>query len=149
MEKILLLTHGGWGASLKKSIEMIIGPVDFVEEIALYPKDLFSGKDLLNEFQERIQSFITQQHRAAQLREEPLHLLIMTDLFGGTPTNAAAVIANTSTENIHVVTGLNSALLLEACTQILNQGTVDIAVLIENSQNSIFNVMEKIYRKGD
>ncbi|MCR0273330.1 hypothetical protein MKA31_14675 [[Clostridium] innocuum] len=143
MEKILLLTHGGWGASLKKSIEMIIGPVDFVEEIALYPKDL------LNEFQERIQSFITQQHRAAQLREEPLHLLIMTDLFGGTPTNAAAVIANTSTENIHVVTGLNSALLLEACTQILNQGTVDIAVLIENSQNSIFNVMEKIYRKGD
>ena len=143
MEKILLLTHGGWGASLKKSIEMIIGPVDFVEEIALYPKDL------LNEFQERIQSFITQQHRAAQLREEPLHLLIMSDLFGGTPTNAAAVIANTSTENIHVVTGLNSALLLEACTQILNQGTVDIAVLIENSQNSIFNVMEKIYRKGD
>ena len=75
--------------------------------------------------------------------------MIMTDLFGGTPTNAAAVIANTSTENIHVVTGLNSALLLEACTQILNQGTVDVAVLIENSQSSIFNVMEKIYRKGD
>lgn len=143
MEKILLLTHGGWGASLKKSIEMIIGPVDFVEEIALYPKDL------LNEFQERIQSFITQHHQAAQQREEQLHLLIMTDLFGGTPTNAAAVIANTSTENIHVVTGLNSALLLEACTQILNQGTVDVAVLIENSQSSIFNVMEKIYRKGD
>lgn len=143
MEKILLLTHGGWGASLKKSIEMIIGPVDFVEEIALYPKDL------LNEFQERIQSFITQQHQVAQQREEQLHLLIMTDLFGGTPTNAAAVIANTSTENIHVVTGLNSALLLEACTQILNQGTVDVAVLIENSQSSIFNVMEKIYRKGD
>ena len=143
MEKILLLTHGGWGASLKKSIEMIIGPVDFVEEIALYPKEL------MNEFQERIQSFITQQHQAAQQREEQLHLLIMTDLFGGTPTNAAAVIANTSTENIHVVTGLNSALLLEACTQILNQGTVDVAVLIENSQSSIFNVMEKIYRKGD
>ena len=45
MEKILLLTHGGWGASLKKSIEMFIGPFDFVEEIDLYPKDL------LNEFQ--------------------------------------------------------------------------------------------------
>lgn len=143
MEKILLLTHGGWGVSLKKSIEMIIGKVDFVEEIALYPNDL------LNEFQERIERYITKQQLCAKQCEEPLHLLILTDLFGGTPTNAAAVIANASVENIHVITGLNSALLLEASTQILNQGTIDIEVLIKNSQNSIFNVMEKIYRKGE
>ena len=33
--EILLLTHGGWGMSLVKGIEMLLGKVDFVHEIPL------------------------------------------------------------------------------------------------------------------
>ena len=35
--EILLLTHGGWGMSLVKGIEMLLGKVDFVHEIPLEP----------------------------------------------------------------------------------------------------------------
>lgn len=140
MEKILLLTHGGWGTSLKKSVEMIIGRIDFVDEVALCPKDV------LQDFTERVKAYLTQAQATAC---EPLHITIMTDLFGGTPTNVAAVLANEERNHLDVITGLNSALLLEACSQIMNTGQLKLDVLLENSQHSIFNVMEKIYRKGE
>ena len=124
MEKILLLTHGGWGEGLLRSIEMILGKIDFVKEIALRPQDL------LNEFQEKVDTYVEEERKAALLAREPLHITIFTDLYGGTPTNVAAV---------------NSALLLEACTQIQFKHTLDIASLLENSSHSIFDVMAKIY----
>ena len=139
MEKILLLTHGGWGEGLLRSIEIILGKIDFVKEIALRPQDL------LNEFQEKVDTYVEEERKAALLAREPLHITIFTDLYGGTPTNVAAVKANASPEGIDVITGLNSALLLEACTQIQIKHTLDIASLLENSSHSIFDVMAKIY----
>lgn len=141
MEKILLLTHGGWGVSLKESVEMILGKVPFVQEVALYPKDL------LEEFQMRVEHYIHEAFSDAEEQKQFLHLTILTDMFGGTPTNVAAVLANKNCHAIDVITGLNSVLLLEACAQILNQGMLDIDILTSNAQHSIFNVMEKIYKR--
>lgn len=140
MEKILILTHGGWGMALKSSIEMIIDKVDFVDEIALLPQDL------VTEYKEKILAYIEKQEQMASIQQELLHITVFTDLFGGTTTNVAAIIANTL-KNIDVVTGLNSPLLLEACMQIQNQKKLDVQVLLTNSKDSIFNVMERIYRK--
>lgn len=140
MERILILTHGGWGMALKSSVEMIIDKVDFVDEITLSPQDL------LSEYKEKVMTYIDKQNFEARKLQEEIQITILTDLFGGTTTNVAAIIANTS-DNINVITGLNSALLLEACMQINNQKVLDVELLLKNSKDSIFDVMERIYRK--
>lgn len=140
MERILILTHGGWGMALKSSVEMIIDKVDFVDEITLSPQDL------LSEYKEKVMTYIDKQNFEARKFQEDIQITILTDLFGGTTTNVAAIIANTS-DNINVITGLNSALLLEACMQINNQKVLDVELLLKNSKDSIFDVMERIYRK--
>lgn len=52
MNKILLLTHFGWGSTLLKGVEMIIGNVDFVDEIALKPAMTSA------EYSSQVESFI-------------------------------------------------------------------------------------------
>lgn len=111
--KILLLTHGGWGLHLVKSLEMILGKLDFVEEVALMPQDTFPDY--------------------MALVKEKLKLcspgsVIITDLFGGTTTNVAAKLGNEL--GFPVVSGLNAPLLLEAASEIARGGAVSIARLL-------------------
>ncbi|MEG0958276.1 MAG: PTS sugar transporter subunit IIA [Erysipelotrichaceae bacterium] len=138
--KILLLTHGGWGLELKKSVEMIIGKIDFVEEVALKPEN-------------NLQEFKTEVlNKIENLKKEDngnVNITILTDLFGGTTTNVAAVIANQENKEIRVFAGLNSPLLLEASSQILFTGKLDCEQLLKVSKDSIFDVMERIYRKDE
>ena len=138
-EQILLLTHGGWGKALLGGVEMILGKVDFVEEIPL------SAQDTQREFEDKVEAYLDACQRSAA---DQVHITVLTDLFGGTTTNTAAFIARRHQDNIHVLTGLNAPLLLEACSQIAFQSSLNILKLLEDSEHSIFDVMEKIQMKG-
>lgn len=138
-EKIILLTHGGWGKALKKSVEMILGKVDFVSEVALTPQML------MIEYRQAVEDAIENEIKKAWEKQTKLHITLMTDVFGGTPTNVAAVIAKEGKEcDISVITGLNCPLLIEACTQILYSNELNLESVLKNSENSIFDVMKKI-----
>ena len=73
--KILLLTHGGWGKALLKGASMILGKIDFVDEVALLPEMT------LPEYMEKVKNVVEKM---------PEDSLILTDIFGGTTTNVAA-----------------------------------------------------------
>ncbi|BDQ51970.1 hypothetical protein EfsSVR2281_37810 [Enterococcus faecalis] len=47
-EPILLLTHNGWGLELVKSVQMIVGEVTNVHEVAL------QAEDSLGDYLERV-----------------------------------------------------------------------------------------------
>lgn len=130
VNKILLLTHFGWGEQLVKSVEMIIGKIDFVYEIPL------TAEQTLEDYQNAVNEFLGDSEE----------YVIFTDLFGGTTTNVAALV--TRDRNIDVITGLNSPLLIEACSQIMFENTFNIERLLGNSENSIFDVKKKIGTKG-
>ena len=138
-ERILLLTHGGWGTSLLKSIEMIIGKVSFVDEIALEPNFL------MDEYRAYVEQYLQTQLSSIA---KPVHITIFTDMFGGTPTNVAALVSREHDMKIHVITGLNAPLLLEACSQILFHSELNYTQLLDNTKDSMFDVMEKLCRKG-
>ncbi len=141
-EKIILLTHGDWGKALKSSVEMILGKADFVSAVALTPEML------LAEFRQAVEAAILAEVKKAQEKHVSLHITLMTDVFGGTPTNVAAVIAKEREDcTISVITGLNCPLLIEACTQISFGGELDIKKVLASCQSSIFDVMEKITGK--
>lgn len=138
-EKIILLTHGGWGNALKNSVEMILGKVDFVSEVALTPQMLMS------EFKQAVEDVIQEEINKAWEKQAELHITLLTDIFGGTPTNVAAIIAKEGKGcQISVIAGLNCPLLIEACTQILYSQELDLDKVLKNSQSSIFDVMKRI-----
>lgn len=129
MEKpqILLLTHGGWGKALTESLKMIMGSVDFVHEIPLTPELTFSEYyTLVDEY-------------AAGM---PKKSLIITDVFGGTTTNAGAKIGRE--RDLKVISGLNAPIMIEACTQIQYTGDLNFDVVLQQGQASVMDVIHEV-----
>ena len=60
-EPILLLTHNGWGLELVKSVQMIVGEVTNVHEVALQAED--SLGDYLERVTEKIDQLTTSSSR--------------------------------------------------------------------------------------
>ena len=93
----VLVTHGRFGEELKNSAEMIMGPLEDT-----YCISLMEGMDPL-ELKDKL---------AELLKDAPTNTIIMTDLFGGTPSNTAAMFAFETEYSI--ICGLNLPMLIEA-----------------------------------
>ena len=128
--KIILLTHGGWGMSLVKSLEMILGKIDCCCEIPLKPEYTFEEYCQLVE--ECINKFDS-------------HSIVLTDLLGGSTSNAAIKIC--FSKGIKVFTGLNAPLLLEACSQLQFRESFDYEQLLKVGQESCHDAIEEMTRK--
>lgn len=94
------MTHGEAGEGLKKSAEMIIGELKDV-----YCMSLMEGRDPAD-YAEELKGL---------LEKAPDDTIILTDLFGGTPSNMASIFA--MQKNYTILSGLNLAMLIEAETQ--------------------------------
>ena len=97
ISNILVLTHGNWGEELIKSARMIAGSFENVSALALNPKDTFD--DYLLKVKEKLNAFNGKT-------------LVIVDLFGGTPSNIAALLSREY--DIAALSGLNLPMLLEA-----------------------------------
>jgi D-glucosaminate-specific PTS system IIA component len=95
--EILLLTHGGWGKTLTEKLEMIIGNIKGVSEIALNPGE--SSEEFLEKVENKV-------------KEMPENSLIITDIAGGTTSNVALQLSQKY--KIEILSGLNSMMLIEA-----------------------------------
>lgn len=102
MIPILVVTHGPLAKSILESSEMLIGKSNGVETLSLSPGDSFEG------FQQRLIS-------KASTLDEGAGVLVLADLLGGSPYNAAA--RSMLHCNIECLTGLNLSMLLTAVDQ--------------------------------
>ncbi len=125
--EIVLLTHGGWGRALIKGIEMILGKVDCVHEIALEPSHT------LSEYMGMVDDYV--QNLSSDS-------LIITDLIGGTPSNVAALIGNQT--GIKVFSGLNAPMLLEAVIELQGDGTLDFDQVLSAGRGACVDVVEQV-----
>lgn len=96
---ILLVTHGNFGTELIKSAELIIGQQANVKSLSLH-----HGDDV-----DKLKSDV---RKAIMEMDEGQGVLVLTDLFGGSPANACA--ANMKDLNFESLTGVNLPMLLEA-----------------------------------
>ena len=98
-EPILILTHNGWGLELLKSVQMIVGEIRNVHEVAL------NAEDSLPDYLERVKAQIDQLKWTDKL-------LILTDIKGGTPSNVALRLSKDY--EVVAISGLCASMLLEA-----------------------------------
>ena len=118
MKKILLLSHGNLASELIRSSQMIMGEVVGVSAITLR-----EGEDL-KEYAKKIKSEISKANDG---------LLILIDLFGGTPFMQASQIYSelNEKEKVFIITGVNLPMLLELLSNLKEKSLRELTCLAE------------------
>jgi PTS system mannose-specific IIA component len=99
---IVLAAHGDLAQALLDSASLIVGEVDGVATIALDPT--------MN-----LETMILEMESAINLVDQGQGTLILLDLFGGTPCNAATICIQR--HNGLAITGVNLPMMLEVLMQ--------------------------------
>lgn len=124
----VIVTHGHLAGELLAAAEMIVGPISFISAVSIgWHDDVDAARD-------EVQRAITKVSQGAGV-------LLLTDMFGGTPTNIASMFLDDG--NIDVVTGVNLPMVIKLASQ-----TGDIS-LTETAQRVCDLGRQGIYRAGD
>ena len=94
---IVLVSHGRLGAEFRAALEHVAGPQKQIESIAIWPDD---------DIEQRRQDIIS----AVTKVDGGAGVVVLTDMFGGTPSNLAISVMNGS--SVEVIAGLNLAMLI-------------------------------------
>lgn len=127
MYEIIVATHGKLSEGFRDTIDMVMGErkgVYFIE---------FSQNDEVDNLREKFINTIN------SIKNEN-EILILTDLFGGTPCNTAIKISLESELKIRILSGINLPMLIEA---VLNQDNIldeVIEAILSSSKQGIINI---------
>ncbi|HWX14635.1 MAG TPA: PTS sugar transporter subunit IIA [Methylocella sp.] len=95
---IILVTHGCLAAEFRAALEHVVGPQNQIESIAIGPED---------DIEQRRQDIVA----AVAKVDSGAGVIVLTDMFGGTPSNLAISIMNGA--NIEVIAGINLPMLIK------------------------------------
>ena len=98
----LVVTHGHLGQELVAAAEMIVGEVSHIQSVSI------GWHDDVNDARKDIEK------RIAEV-ENGMGVLILTDMFGGTPSNIAFSLHDPG--KIDVVTGVNLPMIIKIAAQ--------------------------------
>src|SRR6266566_4161759 len=88
----VIVTHGHLAGELLAAAEMIVGPISHIAAVSIgWHDDVDAARD--------------EVQRAIGRVSQGAGVLLLTDMFGGTPTNIASMFMDDG--NIEVVTGVN------------------------------------------
>jgi PTS system mannose-specific IIA component len=98
---LVLVTHGRLAAEFRAALEHIVGPQRQIEAVTIDPSD---------DIERRRQDIIEAVHRV----DSGAGVAILTDMFGGTPSNLAISVMNAP--NVEVLAGINLPMLVKLAT---------------------------------
>ncbi len=114
----VIITHGTLAQELKAAAELIVGGLEGCEAVSIHP-----GEDM-NEAENRIREAIKRVDNGKGA-------LILTDLFGGTPSNLSLTFLES--DRVEVVSGVNLPMLLSLAT---GRGEKSLAELAEKAMEA-------------
>ena len=132
----LIVTHGRLAIELLNAAEMIVGEIHGIVAVSLgWHDDVDTATTMIRNALERVRT--------------PDGVLILTDMFGGTPTNIASTFLGQ--ENVEIITGVNLPMLIKlAQTQgeQLNELASVARMVRESGQSSIYRAGELLAPKN-
>lgn len=99
---VVIVTHADYGKGLIRAAEVILGPQERVASL-----DVDISKE--------VEKIIGDIKKAVKETDTGAGVLILTDMFGGTPTNLSLSLLGSM--NIEVITGVNLPMLLKVLGQ--------------------------------
>jgi mannose PTS system EIIA component len=108
----VIVTHGQLASELLAAAEMIIGPISHIAAVSIgWHDDVDAARD-------EVQRAITRVSKGGGV-------LLLTDMFGGTPTNIASMFLEEGV--IEVVTGVNLPMVIKLATSTTEDTLPEIA----------------------
>ena len=97
----VIVTHGHLAGELLAAAEMIVGPISFITAVSIgWHDDVDAARD--------------EVQRAIARVSQGAGVLLLTDMFGGTPTNIASMFLEEGA--VEVVTGVNLPMVIKLAT---------------------------------
>ena len=95
---LVLVTHGKLAEEFRHAVEHVVGPQKLIETVSIGPED---------DMDQRRQDILDSVARA----DDGNGVIILTDMFGGTPSNLAISVMNNGP--IEVIAGVNLPMLIK------------------------------------
>lgn len=115
---IVIVTHGGLAAEFRAALEHVVGPQTQLETISIGPED---------DMELRRNDILAAVRRA----ESGSGVVILTDMFGGTPSNLAISVMDEA--KVEVIAGVNLPMLIKLASV---RSDVPIAKAVDLAKDS-------------
>jgi PTS system mannose-specific IIA component len=103
---VVVITHGQLAAELLNAAEMIVGDLPTFAAVSIgWHEDVDQAREAIAQAIQRVRT------SAGDSPENPAGVLLLSDMFGGTPANLAVTFLEA--ERVEVITGVNLAMLIK------------------------------------
>ena len=128
---VVVVTHGQLAAELLNAAEMIVGDLPHFSAVSIgWHEDVDQARDEIGKAIERVRAKVT-------TAAEPGGVLVLTDMFGGTPANLGVTFLET--DKVEVITGLNLAMLMKLARPLKETDLLTLARdIAEQGRNAIW-----------
>ena len=117
MTGLVVVAHAGLAAALINAAEMIVGKIDGAASVEIKPDD--SVENIRLALTEALQSVGSEE------------VIIMTDMFGGTPSNMS--LSFLKENQIEVLTGVNLPMLIKFASDRDRLGVAELAAQVRDT----------------
>jgi PTS system mannose-specific IIA component len=102
---VVVVTHGQLAAELLNAAEMIVGDLPHFTAVSIgWHDDVDLAREEIGRAIERVRAKV-------ETADDPGRVLVLADMFGGTPANLGVTFLDTN--KVELVTGLNLAMLMK------------------------------------
>ena len=126
---LVLVTHGDLAKEFVKALEHVVGPQKQVATICIGPED---------DMEQRRQDILD----AVRSVDDGSGVAILTDMFGGTPSNLAISVMNGG--SIEVVAGANLPLLVKLAKVRCERGLLEAVIEAKEAGRKYINVASQV-----
>jgi PTS system mannose-specific IIA component len=122
---MVLVTHGALAVEFKSALEHVVGPQEQCQTIAIGPED---------DMEERRNDILA----AVDDADTGQGVIILTDMFGGTPSNLA--ISVMQNREVEVIAGVNLPMLVKLARVRTDQSIKDAVRIAQDAGRKYINI---------
>jgi PTS system mannose-specific IIA component len=126
---MVLVTHGRLATEFRAALEHVVGPQEQIETVAIGPED---------DMEKRRKDIIDAVHHV----DSGQGVVLLTDMFGGTPSNLAISIMDGV--KVDVVAGVNLPMLIKLASVREDRSLADAVVCAQEAGRKYISVASRI-----
>lgn len=125
----LVITHGQLGQELVAAAEMIVGEISHITALSI------GWNDDVNESKKEID-------QAIQSVNQGRGVIILTDMFGGTPSNVSLSLLKKG--EVEIVTGVNLPMIIKVANQTGNESLAELAQMVRDQGQKNISIASEL-----
>ena len=130
---LVVVTHGRLANELIVALEHVVGPQPNVGTVCIDPDD---------NMEERREQIVS----SAKLVDDGGGVIVLTDMFGGTPSNLAISVMDRG--NIEVIAGVNLPMLVKLASVRQTENLADAAQAAQDAGRKYINIASRLLSEG-